>query len=59
MLRKQLCTLVLMYLSEVDTARCCQGLVVSLRTVVLIICPLTAPLSLLATEMFEREGTSC
>lgn len=59
MLGKHHYMLVLLYLFEVNAAVCCQGLLVSLSMVILIIRPATVPPSLLATGRVESNGTSC
>lgn len=57
MLGKHHYMLVLSYLFEVDTDGCCQGPLVSLTMVILIIHPVTVPPSLLTTERVESNGT--
>lgn len=59
MLGKHYCWLVLLFLFEVDAPGYCQGLLVSLTMVIFVTHPVTVPLSLLAAERAESNGTSC
>lgn len=57
LLGKHYCWLVL-FLFEVDAPAYCQGLLGSLTMVIFVTHPVTVPLSLLAAERAESNGTS-
>lgn len=59
LLGKHYCWLVLLFLFEVDAPGYCQGLLGSLTMVIFVTHPVTVPLSLLAAERAESNGTSC